>query len=149
MEKVCVDHKTNITLLEREYSTLLAGLNTARALMMHNEMLHGVFALVPLMSMRGETTLADHYLRKALHAAIEQQDQILCQKILFHLASFAQLRRDETQSTVYRSLGQALKDRQADQNSRNTIFVKIQNMVKEQIDTPRLYGPQILHTRSS
>jgi len=139
MEKMCVDHKTNIALLEREYSTLLAGLNTASMLKMHKELLQGVFALIPLMRTHGETRQADHYLRKALHIAIEQQDQALCQKILFQLATFAQLRQDRTQSTTYQSLGQTLEEQQENQDFATSHLIKIQKMVKEQADTPRHY----------
>jgi NB-ARC domain len=71
MEKVCTEQRTNVALLEREYSTLLLGLKTASVLRMHNEVIQGVFALLPLMQIHGEIALADHYLHQALHATLE------------------------------------------------------------------------------
>jgi transcriptional regulator with XRE-family HTH domain len=138
MEKVCSDHRTNIALLKREYSTLLAGLCTARMLRMHKEMIQGVLILVPLMHMRGETAQADFFLRKALHSAIDLQDKSLCREILARLAFFAQLRRDEAQFSVYQSFMQSLGGQQA-QNHALSHLVKIQKTVREQADTPRMY----------
>lgn len=139
MQKVAVDHATNIALLEREYATLLVGLDTAVALHMYQETLQGVLALLPFMRMHGFYTQADCYLRKALHAAIFQQDPLICQKILNELAAFAHLRQDHIQFTTYQRLLQALTDGRADPNSVGIILTQLSKAVKETVETPKHY----------
>ena len=53
MNQMCVDHATNMALLEREYSTLAVGIEIAEALKMHDALLRGVLTLIPYMRMRG------------------------------------------------------------------------------------------------
>jgi hypothetical protein len=53
MSQMCIDHATNMALLEREYSTLAVGIEIAEALKMHYALLRGVLILVPYMRMRG------------------------------------------------------------------------------------------------
>ncbi len=53
MNQMCIDHATNMALLEREYSTLTVGIEIAEALKMHDALLRGVLTLVPYMRMRG------------------------------------------------------------------------------------------------
>jgi transcriptional regulator with XRE-family HTH domain len=139
MQKVVVDHATNIALLEREYATLLAGLDTAVALQMRSGVIHGVLALVPFMRMHGFYTQGDGYLRKALQAAIFQQNWSICQKIFGELAAFAQLRQDDTQFVVYQRIWQALNEQQASQNFVYNILPQMNKVGKEPTNTPRLY----------
>lgn len=137
MKNICVDHGTNMTLLEREYATLLAGIDAAATLEMHNELIRGVLTLIPLMRLRGFYTEADQSLRKALHSAIFLQDQSLCQKILDELATFAQLRHDDAQSSAYLSLGKILSRLHARQSDLHPFFANLQKTVRIQVETPR------------
>ena len=105
---ICTSQTTNTVLLEREYATLLCGLDAAVALEMHYELTHSVLKLVPFMQKQGFYEQADLYLRKALQAAIILRDQFICQKILAHLATFAQLRQDYAQLVTYMQAQQAL-----------------------------------------
>jgi transcriptional regulator with XRE-family HTH domain len=105
---ICTSQAANTALQEREYATLLCGLDAAVALEMHYELTHSVLKLVPFMQKQGFYEQADLYLRKALQAAIILRDQFICQKILTHLAAFAQLRQDYTQLVTYMQAQQAL-----------------------------------------
>jgi hypothetical protein len=106
--RICTDQAANTALLEREYATLLCGLDAAVALEMHYELTRSVLKLVPFMQKQGFYEQADLYLRKALQAAITLRDQPTCQKILIQLATFAQLRQDYKQLETYMQAQQAL-----------------------------------------
>ena len=53
INKMCVDHSTDVALLEREYSTFVVGIETAEALQMYDTLTRGVLTLIPYMRMRG------------------------------------------------------------------------------------------------
>lgn len=84
IEKICIEHATDLAILDREYGTLLAGLDSAEALHMDDELIRCVLVVVPYMSRRGFSAQAALYLGKALNTASAQQDQLLYEKICSH-----------------------------------------------------------------
>jgi transcriptional regulator with XRE-family HTH domain len=80
MENVCIEQRTNGEVLKQEYSTLLLGLHAANVLGMHTEMIRGAIVLLPLMRIRGETALVDHYSSKVIHT--EKQFRLDLKRIL-------------------------------------------------------------------
>jgi hypothetical protein len=137
--QVAVNHATNVTLLQREYATLLAGLDTAVALQMQNETIQTVLALAPFMRIHHFYTQADQSLRKALQAAIFQLDLLMCQKLLDELVECARLRRDDTQIAAYVRIQQRLTEQLLGQESIHKPLQQLGTALKGDIETPRLY----------
>jgi transcriptional regulator with XRE-family HTH domain len=137
--QVAVNHATNVNLLQREYATLLAGFDTAVALQMRNETIQTVLALAPFMRIHRFYTQADQSLRKALQAAIFEQDLLMCQKLLDELVECARLRRDATQIAAYVRIQQRLTEQLLGQESIHKPLQQLRTTLKGDIETPRLY----------
>src|SRR5204862_2647295 len=68
-------HQRDYEAIEQEASNILAALDASVLLGMLHELIEGVITLVPFMRVRGRYAQAEYYLRKALQATMELEDE--------------------------------------------------------------------------
>lgn len=97
--------------IECEMNTMLAALDAADDMQMHEELVQGVLACITFLRVRRYYTLADLYLKLALKAAKTLEDTSKQAAILRHLADVAEVRGEYEQAIAYCQQGLLLAQR--------------------------------------